>query len=55
MGRPRNPAVPEIVAVCPEHGRIPHRVHKIGRRPNGEQKYRARCPKCHSAANARTR
>jgi len=48
-GRPRSPEVPEVTGECPVHGIVDFRIHKIGRRPGGKQRYRARCPQCHSA------
>lgn len=50
-GRPREPQVPSSMGVCPVHGEVEFRVHKIGRRPDGTQKYRRRCPQCHNERN----
>lgn len=51
MVRPRSDHVPTEWGVCEKHGEVEFRIHKIGRRRNGEQKYRKRCPQCHSERN----
>lgn len=53
MARPRSDHVPTESGVCPKHGVVELRIHKIGRRKNGTQKYRKRCPQCHSERNSR--
>lgn len=52
MARPREDHVPVLTGWCEKHGVVEMRVHKIGRRQNGTQKYRARCPQCHSERNS---
>jgi transposase-like protein len=52
MSRPRENHVPTVTKVCPTHGETEFRVHKIGLDKNGNQRYRARCPQCHSDVNA---
>lgn len=50
-GSPRLEHVPESIGVCPIHGQVMFRVHKIGFDRNGKQRYRRRCPQCHSNRN----
>lgn len=50
MGRPREAHVNEEMRVCAVHGALAFRNHKIGTR-NGVQRYRSRCPKCHTKSN----
>jgi hypothetical protein len=51
MARPRDPNVEEVPGTCEVHGRVLMRRHKVGFHRSGAQKYRLRCPACHSAAN----
>lgn len=50
-GSPRLPHVPTSLGVCPIHGEVEFRTHKVGRRRDGSQKFRRRCPDCHNARN----
>lgn len=54
MGRPRLDSVRGEIGVCPEHGSLEFRIHKIGKNKAGEQRYRKRCPRCHTLANGGT-
>lgn len=47
-GAPRDPNVPTTSGVCPKHGTVEFRVHRIGYDDLGRQRFRTRCPHCHA-------
>lgn len=53
-GRPRNPDVETEEGDCPTHGRVELRIHKVGKSKAGKQRYKKRCPQCHTIGNGGT-
>lgn len=47
-GRPREEQVPASLGVCPVHGEVEFRSHKVGKDRYGRQRWRRRCPLCHA-------
>lgn len=54
-GRPLSPDVPTTAGVCPVHGAVEFRIHKVGFDKHGVQRYRPRCPACHAEEVRRDR
>ena len=50
-GSPRLPHVPASLGICPVHGEVEFRSHKVGFDREGRQRWRRRCPKCHTERN----
>jgi len=50
-GSPRRDYVPETLGICPKHGQVLFRTHKVGLDRHGAQRYRRRCPECHANRN----
>ena len=47
-GRPRSAEVATTAGVCPLHGSVEFREHRIGFDRLGNQRFRFRCPQCHA-------